>query len=265
MNKSNNKVPISFLSCFLITFIIQGILKLSGVFVFEKAIDWEIFKIIDDTLWLKIIYYSLIMFVTMYCLSFVFTNKAYSTKWYHYIILVIGAFGITTLRLLVSLSNQIQIVLDTISYIVIPYIICLTTQEKNRLFNNNLFGIIVMLALQIMMYFAYLGLVYWSALLCSFYPISPMWASSSANFLMRLETYMALASFLISGNMLVKYLKGDNMFLPIDIASRKAKLEVKLKKAEKLHAKKIEELKGITEYIETIKAELSKIDKSDVQ
>ena len=264
MNKSNNKVPIAILSCFLITFIIQGILKLSGVFVFEKAIDWEIFKIIDDTLWLKIIHYSLIMFVTMYCLSFVFTNKAYSTKWYHYIILVIGAFGITTLRLLVSLSNQIQIILDTISYIVIPYIICLTTQEKDRLFKNNLFGIVITLALQIMMYFAYLGLGYWSALLCSLYPICPTWVSSSANFLMQLEIYIAIISFLISGNMLVKYLKGDNMFLPINIASKKAKIEVKLQKAEKEYAKKSKELQALAQNIESMKAELAEIDKKNV-
>ena len=48
-NKDNSKVPIAILSCFLIAFILQGILKISGVFIFEKALDWEIFKIIDNS------------------------------------------------------------------------------------------------------------------------------------------------------------------------------------------------------------------------
>lgn len=75
MNNKNNKVPIAVLSCFLIAFIIQGILKLCGIFVFEKALDLDIFKLIDNNLWLQIIYYSLIVFATMYCLSFSLTSR----------------------------------------------------------------------------------------------------------------------------------------------------------------------------------------------
>lgn len=238
MEHKNSKVPMTVLSCFLIAFILQGVLKLCGVFVFEKALDWDIFKIIDNTLWLQIIYYGLIMVTTMYCLSFSLTTKCYSNKWYHYVIISLFGFGATTLRLLVSLTNQIQIVLDVLVYIVIPIIINLTTNKEDKAIKNDIIGFIITFALQILMYFAYLGLGYWSALLNSMLPINPMWASPSCNFLVRLEMYIALFTFMISSNMLVKHLKGDSMFLPIDIGSKKAKLEEKksklLKEVEKI-------------------------------
>ena len=57
----NKKVPLAILCCFLIAFLIQGILKLSGVFIFEKVLDWDIFSIIDSNLWLNILFNSIIL------------------------------------------------------------------------------------------------------------------------------------------------------------------------------------------------------------
>jgi hypothetical protein len=70
MEKDNKKVPIAILSCFLIAFILQGILKISGLFVFEKALNLEIFNIIDNSILFQIFYYSLLSFISIYCLSF---------------------------------------------------------------------------------------------------------------------------------------------------------------------------------------------------
>ena len=82
----NHKVPSAILSCFLIAFIIQGVLKLSGIFVFDKALDWDIFKIIDNNKFLYVVYYSILIFIVEYCLSFALTTKCYSKKWYHTVI-----------------------------------------------------------------------------------------------------------------------------------------------------------------------------------
>ena len=54
MANKNNKVPIAILSCFLIAFILQGVLKISGILVFEKALNWEIFDIIDTHKWKRV-------------------------------------------------------------------------------------------------------------------------------------------------------------------------------------------------------------------
>ena len=233
MRRENYKVPFAVLSCFLIAFIVQGILKLCGVFVFEKALDWGIFKIIDNTLWLQIIYYSLIMLATTYCLSFAMTNKFYSKKWYHYVILVIGSFGVTTFRLLVPLSYQIHLVLDVLIYIIAPAVINITTSEKNKLLKNNLFGIVLTISNQIILYFAYLGLCYWSNVLTSLLPIDPVWLPASTNFLVQLEVYTGLISVAISLNCLVSRIKGVDMNLPINIASDEAREKALKERAEK--------------------------------
>ena len=238
MRKENYKVPIAVLSCFLIAFIIQGVLKLCGVFVFEKALDWEIFKIIDNTLWMQIIYYSLIMFATTYCLSFAMTNKIYSKKWYHYLILVLASFGVTSLRLLVPLSYQIHLTLDVLIYIIVPAIINITTSSEDKLLKNNLFGIIITISNQIILYFAYLGLCYWSNVLTSLLPIDPVWLPASTNFLVQLEVYIGLISATISLNCLVSRIKGVKMNLPINIASEEAKAKALKERAEKKASKK---------------------------
>lgn len=230
MNKDNSKVPIAILSCFLIAFIIQGVLKISGIFIFEKALDWEIFKIIDNNAILECIYYSLITFINIYCLSFALTSKPYSNKWYHYIILLIVSFGSTTIKNLITFTNQIYIIFDVFVYIVVPFIINLTTLKENKILKNDIFGIIITLALNIMMYFCYIGLVYWSNLLTSLLPISPFFISSSTFFLIRLEVYIGLIAFMISMNIVIKEIIEmkkiiRNINLPVDIASDEAKIE----------------------------------------
>lgn len=203
----NHRVPTAILSCFLIAFVLQGVLKLSGVFIFEKALDWEIFAIIDSNEWVQIIYYSLIVLITTYCLSFALTSKPYSKKWYHYAILVVASVGITAIRMYVEISAQLNIVLDIFIYVLVPLIINFTTNEKDRLFGKSINNIVMAITIQISLYFCYLGLTYWSGLLNSILPINTMWLSASAMFLINLEVYIGLIAFMFSMNALITSIK----------------------------------------------------------
>jgi len=206
-NRDNSRVPVAVLCCFLVAFIIQGVLKLCGVFVFEKTLSWGIFEIIDNTKWLYITYYSLIVFLTIYCLSFMLTSEPFSRKWYHYVIMLIVSFGITTLKTFIVLDYKIHVLLDIMIYIIVPLVINFTTATKYKLLANNIFDAIITISLQIGMYFCYLGLGYWSGVLNSLLPMSLLYIPASANFLIRLEMYIGLVSIMLSMNMLVKKLK----------------------------------------------------------
>lgn len=232
--KKNRKVPIAVLGCFLVAFVLQGVLKLNGVFVFEKSLDWDIFRLIDSAKWSQIIYYTIVMFATMYCLSFALTRKCYSKKWYHYVIMAVVSIGVTILRLEVTtLSYPIQILLDIIAYIGVPMTIYFTTNISDRLMGKDIFGVFVVIIMQIMLYFGYLGLNYWSALLSSFIITNPIYMTSSAHFLIELEIYIGLFIQMLSLNVLVDYIKGDkDMILPTNIASEKA-MEEEIKRIEK--------------------------------
>lgn len=231
MNK-NSKVPMAILSCFLIAFIIQGILKLCGILVFEKALDWEIFEVIDNTLWLSIIYYSIINFIAVYCLSFALTTKPYSNKWYHYVFIIIGSFGITTLRMLIKTPMQIEYIYDFIAYILIPIIVNFTTSKNNKICTNNkLNDIILTISMHILLYFFYLGLSYWSNLLNSLIPITQTILYSSTHFLIYFEIYIGLITLMLSLNIMIKNLKGEeNMNWPSNIANDIAKKKAKKQK-----------------------------------
>lgn len=204
--KNNDRVPIAILSCFLIAFIVQGILKISGVFVFEKALNWEIFKIIDENKILNIAFYSLFSFCTIYCLSFSFLTTSKNCFW-QYILILLVSCGVIILRTFVTLTYSQHILVDIIAYVVVPFFIHLTATSKNRIFKNSLFGIITTLSINIILYLAYLGLCYWSSLLNSIILIKPEWLSSSANFLIQSEVYMGLIICMLSTNCLVRYLK----------------------------------------------------------
>lgn len=210
MTEKNNKVPIAILSCFLIAFILQGVLKISGILVFEKALDWEIFSIIDKYKWLNILYYSLLSSMAIYCLSFSISTRPYSKKWYHYVIIFGTAFMIVWLRSKYSFELSTNIVIDVFAYIVIPFIVTITTDASCRPFKNDVFGIVTTLSLNVLLYCCYLGLCYWSVLLNSLLPIKLMWLSSSANFLIQFEVYFGLFLFMLSSNMLITKIKGEN-------------------------------------------------------
>lgn len=235
MEKDNSKVPVAILSCFLIAFILQGVLKLCGVFVFEKALDWEIFKLIDNNKCFSVIYYSIIMIITMHCLSYSLTTKIYSNKWYHYLIIISTAFIVTTIRSFAVLDYSIQIILDILVYVIVPLIIKFTMNQNDLIFEKDFYNQIIMVVIQISLYFCYLGLTYWSSLLTSLVIINPMWVSSSCQFLVRFEIYIGLIAFTISTNVLSINLKRRaNMLLPVDIASEEAKIaELEEKKVEK--------------------------------
>lgn len=225
MNKNNRKVPIAILGCFLIAFIIQGVLKFCGILVFEKALDWEIFSIIDNSKILQCIIYPIFVCLTIYCLSFSLTTKPYSKKWFHYVLIIVSGFSCTIYRTLkIDYSFKIDIILDIIIYVLIPFIISITNDKNKKLFKNDIYGIITLLATHIFMYCAYLGLCYWSSLLTSLLPINPVYLSSSTNFLVRLELYIGLITFMLSINSLVNYIKEVvDMHRPFDIASDEAK------------------------------------------
>ena len=206
-NKDNSKVPIAILSCFLIAFILQGILKISGVFIFEKALNWDIFEIIDSCFWAQVIFYSFIVFIVVYCLSFTMTSRAYTDKWYHYLIIIIPVNIITYIRWVRIIDIRLDILFDIILYIIIPFIINLTTQNKYRLFKRDLFGIILTLSIQIILYFCYLGLKFWSSLLTSILILNTITVPVSTHFLIQIEVYIGLIGAMLSMNMLIKYIK----------------------------------------------------------
>lgn len=225
MNKNNRKVPIAILGCFLIAFIIQGVLKFCGILVFEKALDWEIFSIIDNSKTLQCIIYPIFVCLTIYCLSFALTTKPYSTKWFHYVLIVIFGYASTIYKLLIiDYPYKLDIMIDVIIYIILPFVINITNSNDKKLFKNNIYGIITSLSMHILMYCAYLGLSYWSGLLTSLLPIKPVYLSSSTHFLIRLEIYIGLITFMLSMNSLINYIKEViNMYRPFDIASDEAK------------------------------------------
>lgn len=235
MTEKNSKVPIAILSCFLIAFILQGVLKLSGILVFEKALDWEIFSVIDKHKSLQIIFNSLIMLINVYCMSFAFTTKPYSNKWWHYILLIVTCFGITALRLLVTLNFTQQILLDIVVYVLMPLVINFTIDKENRLFQKDVFDFVTTTSLQIVIYFCYLGLSYWSGVLNSMIAINPIYVLSSSMFLIKTEIYIGMVTFMLSINLMIVNIKRrENMHLPVDIATDEAKVkELQEKKAKK--------------------------------
>lgn len=208
----NQKVPVALLSCFLIAFVLQVLLKLCGVFVFEKALTWDIFRIIDSSKALSIIYYSLLNLIAVYCLSFALTSRSYSKKWYHYLLIFIGSFGITTFKFLLKTPVQIEFLYDTISYIIIPVVINVTTSKEHRLFKlDNLTNVIMTITIQILLYFTYLGFCYWSSLLNSLILVTQVVVYASTTLLITLEAYTGLITLMLSLNILIKLIKKEDL------------------------------------------------------
>lgn len=206
--KNNNKVPIAVLSCFVIAFILQGLLKIWGIFIFEKALDWEIFNVIDSSKLFNIIYQILINIIAVYCLSFAFTSRPYSKKWYHYLIILVGCSFIITCRMTLKTPFYWEFLYDIALYVVIPIIIDLTTEKQFRMFDKlNVTTIITTIAIHILLYFVYLGLCYWSTLLTSLVVIEQTKVSSSASFLIFFELYIGLILLMMSMNITIKLIK----------------------------------------------------------
>lgn len=196
----NKKVPSAILSCFLIAFIIQGILKISGVFIFEKALDWEIFVIIDSNLYLRIIFYTLLNSITTYCLSFALTKRTYSKKWYHYFIIVLSSLTVICCRMFLITPFFVEFIYDVFLFIIVPSIIYITTNKEDRLIGNP----VVTISMQILLYFTHLGICYWSSLLSSLLPISQVKLPASTHFLVRFETYIGLVLLMLTMNLYIK-------------------------------------------------------------
>lgn len=207
MNK-NNRVPMAILSCFLIAFILQGTLKMCGIFVFEKALEWEIFNVIDNVLWLRIVYYGILNIYAVYCFSFVFTTKWYSKKWYHYLIITIPTMIVVVIKQYILMPLQLQFLTDITLYVAIPLIIYFTTDRKYRLFTNlNLFNVVTVISLQLLIYFCYLGLSYWSNILNSLVPTIQTYLSASTVFLIYFEVYLGQLLLMLSCNFMITKLK----------------------------------------------------------
>lgn len=207
MDKNNNKVPIAVLSCFLIAFILQGILKISGVFIFEKALDWDIFRIIDSNIYLQVVYYSLTNLINVYCLSFALSSRCYSRSVLDYVIMILGTFAVTSCRLLLKTPFWVEYVYDAIMYIVIPIIITLRTKEKYKLLKNNFTNGVTITAIHIMLYFLYLGLGYWSLMLNSIIATEQVVIYASGMFLYQFERYIGIILLMLSLNTLIKIFK----------------------------------------------------------
>lgn len=241
----NSKVPFAILSCFTIAFILQGVLKLCGVFIFEKALNWEIFALIDNNKFLSIIYYSILVLIAMYCLSFTLNRKPYSRKWYHYVILIFFAFGSTTLKFYTNTamttesSIVIDMLYDVVLYIIVPLIIHFTSGKETRLFKQyTVTKVVLIIMVQILLYFLYLGLNYWSAFISSIIPSLQYVAYASSALLIQLEVYIGVFNLMLTMNMLIQnFVKEEDMIKPINIATDEAK-EKELKKVKEQKAKK---------------------------
>ena len=196
----------------------------------------------------------------MYCLSFSLTSRPYSKKWFHYVILTISSIGITILRLLVSLSYIVQIVIDLFIYIVVPIVINLTSSNEDRLLKKNVFNVVLTITIQCGLYFCYLGLTYWSCLLNSMLITTPLFVTASRQFLVRLEVYLGLFAFMLGMNLTIKNLKGDKRLLPVDIATDVAKNKSKLKRLEKMLSKEDIKREVLINKIDEIKAEINKLE-----
>lgn len=207
------RVPTAILCCFTIAFVLQGVLKLSGVFIFEKALDWDIFKIIDNHIWLTIIYYSIMVFITMCCLSFTLRRYLFSKCWWHYVIMLLMSFGIITIEYLtdIVMNIRLSIIFDILLYIITPLIIYFTTPKKDRLFNKHtVTNVTIVVTSQTLLYFLYLGLNYWSLVLNSIIPTTQYIISASAVFLTQLEVYIGLISLMFATNIFInKFIKED--------------------------------------------------------
>ena len=216
MEKDNKKVPVAILSCFLIAFVLQGILKLCGVFVFEKALTWDIFRIIDSSKILTIVFQWIINIIAVYCLSFALTSRAYSNKWYHYVIIASVSLPIIILRTTTVATLWLEYLYDIILYIGVPIVINSTTDNKYKLFEDK--------DIQILLYFCYLGLSYWSGLTSSMIPVNQTTLNSSASFLIFFELYIGLTTMMLSLNNLIQKWKKEinKMFRPQNIASDEA-------------------------------------------
>lgn len=207
----NNKVPVAVLSCFLIAFILQGVLKISGVFIFEKALTWEIFEFIDNHQWATLIYQCLINIIAVYCMSFALTSSPYSKKWYHYVLMLTLSCGITILRTLVLTPMYLEYILDIVLYVLLPVFINVTSSPKYRLFDVlNVGNVVTLTSVQISLYLAYLGLCYWSSMLSSFIIMSQIILYSSAYFLIFFEMYIGLVLMMLSLNIFISNQKKEN-------------------------------------------------------
>ena len=208
-NKTNERVPMAILSCFLIAFILQGILKINGVFVFEKALDWKIFELIDKYKFIQIVYYSFISFISVYCLSISFMSKCYSKKWYHYVVMILGCICVTLLKYYTEYVVGLEFVYDAILYIIIPLFVNFTTDTKNLIFKDkSLNAIVITITFQILGYLFYLGLCCWSTMLNSIILINQAFLPASTMFLIFFEVYLGMGLFMITLNNIIK-IKGE--------------------------------------------------------
>lgn len=222
--KDNSKVPFAVWCCFLIAFIVQCILKMNGIFVFEKTLNWQIFDTIDKNITLTIIYYSFTIMLVQYCLSFSFTGTLKPKKFYHYFLIVNSSFLVTIIRTKMIFTLSENMLMDILLYIVIPIVINITSNAENRLFKRDLFDIVATISVHIALYMFYLGLTYCSSMLASIIVIKPTWVSPSKAFLIYFELYWGLVTLKMTMNMLINKLKRRNvMIMPVNIASDEAK------------------------------------------
>lgn len=208
--KNNNKVPIAVLSFFLIAFILQGILKISGVFIFEKALNWDIFRIIDSNYWLRINYYSIINLINVYCLSFTLNTRCYTKKHWLSAIIVVGTYIVTICRLTLKTPFYMEYVYDVLLYIYIPSIVSILSEKQTKMFDNNFVGIINIITIHIMLYFCYLGIGYWSGLTSSIIVANQVIVYASSMFLIQLERYIGVVLLMLSLNIFNKNIKRRN-------------------------------------------------------
>lgn len=196
-----NKIAVATLACFLVAFVAAYALKILGIFIFEKALDWQIFKIIDENRFLLIAFYTVLTFGIMYCLTFAPSGKLYSKIWWHYVILAATSIGTVLGRLYFVPVPQAHFIYDIIAYIGIPII-----------FNIFIFKTIdkmVAIVTSIFLYFCFAGMTDWSNMLNELLDIYITNPPASTYMLIYTEVLIGLGLILLSGNYAINYLKEE--------------------------------------------------------
>ena len=113
---------------------------------------------------------------------------------------------------------------DIVLYIGVHIIINSTTDKKYKLFEDkDITSIVITVSIQILLYFCYLGLTYWSSMLSSVIIESQTTVVASASFLIFFELYIGLALLMMSLNNLINKIKEIIVMIrPQNIASDEA-------------------------------------------
>lgn len=242
-----HKVAMSVFCCFLVAFVTLYAIKIFGVFLFGDLIAWSIWETIDSIKWLSIIYYCFWSILCTYLFVFTLNDKPYSKTWWHYIFIVIIPILCVLGRTYFIPFTQMEFLYDIIQFILTPLLFWFILQKG---YKENILYKFAIIILNIIMYFYYLGVKYYSRTVNQLTTLAFTQTTASAHFLINMEIYFGIMLLMILSNLTINYIKeSGKMEKPLDIADltakqmlwveRNEKKEVKLRtKADAIRAKR---------------------------